>query len=293
VADAKPSEHPVPGTRDVSSAGNHPRRKRPLIPLILAIIGLALLPLAAWLLPGTDQQLAPQQAFVSITSDVPIQTALYQVDNEGPSLSLLIINLQASVYPDPADDHMELKVLLPPGSQFKPCSPNSQCVGNPILLADPSQGPGVQATWQNLGFNHPYEYAEAQITVQGQDFGYATNRTEESVSLPELYINHGSDNFPLSITYWGLPSPQKYDWSSRPPSEETRSYSTWTEEVADGYQSPEMAVGVDHSAQDQESTDTFLAGAIVGVAGAALIGALQEFLHLLTDKPATARRRQR
>jgi hypothetical protein len=326
VADAKPSEHSVPertgptrpragqlsarGTgqqpaqettqssseqnrRGVSSAGNHPRRRRMPIPLILAIIGLALLPLAAWLLPGTDQQLAPQQAFVSITSDVPIQTALYQVDNEGPSLYLLIINLQASVYPDPANDHMELKVLLPPGLQFKPCSsPNSQCIGNPILSADSSQGPGVQATWQNLGFNHPYEYAEAQIMVQGQDFGYATNRTEESVSLPELYINHGSDNFPLSVTYWGLPSPQKYDWSSRPPSEETRSYSIWTEEVAGGYQPPEMAVGVDHSAQDQESTDTFLAGAIVGVAGAALIGALQEFLHLLADEPVTGRRRR-
>jgi hypothetical protein len=122
--------------------------------------------------------------------------------------------------------------------------------------------------------------------IQGQGFGYATNRTEELVELPDVYINH-PENFPLNITYEGLPSPQRYDWSSLPPSVETKSYSEWTEEVVGGYQSPKIAVGIDHSAQDHENTDTFLAGAIVGVAGAALIGALQEFLHLLKDDSTT------
>ena len=57
--------------------------------------------------------------------------------------------------------------------------------------------------------------------------------------------------------------------------------------------SPTFYSGVDLEVQDHNSTLTFLAGALLGIAGGALVGAIQEAVHARKEELATRKQPQR
>jgi hypothetical protein len=277
----------------------HPvqRTRRRSVWIFLAVIGCGLLSLALALLAtsGDDQQPTAPQAFVSIYSFVPLNGLYYTVNRLSASTFLLNISMQTFNRTSSSDSFLTLQVILPPGWKFGSCSSAAaDCVGRPAYTVNPDGTPGMSATWQlNFVASQGSSSVEVQVPVFGRNFGYDVSSSEESVALPSVYADQPSANFPLNVTYQNIPTAQRYDWSSFPPSVETDSYSEWTEEVAGEYQSPRIAVGIDHGAQEQQNNHIFLAGAAVGVGGGALIGALQEALHLWADTSEGSKRRRR
>ena len=117
--------------------------------------------------------------------------------------------------------------------------------------------------------------AEIQVFVRADDLGYAFNEVTAAAAIPRLYyVGPGS---PFLVTeYDRVPSPNRYDWSAFPP---TLSYGTeiaWEEKVTNGAAQGRVSVGVDHANQTKESNNTFIAGALIGLAGGALLSAIQE-----------------
>jgi hypothetical protein len=76
-----------------------------------------------------------------------------------------------------------------------------------------------------------------------------------------------------------------YDWSSHPPATLSNSGAAWTEAVLPGsiYNSGDtagrVASGIDHTGQANHDTKTFITGVLPGLAGGALLSAVQEALH--------------
>jgi hypothetical protein len=80
-----------------------------------------------------------------------------------------------------------------------------------------------------------------------------------------------------------VPSADSYDWSSFPTSSASSNGASWEEQLVNGEASARVAVGINHSAQVNDDHRNFLAGAIIGIAGGALLGAVQEGLHANDD----------
>ena len=276
------------------------RHKRPYISITLAVIGLAILPLAFWVLPSGDQPPTPSAPLVSIGTNAPVNDMTYQVVRKGPSRYLLSVILQTSsvVTPkDSKDNTANVEIFLPRRWEFGPCvGSKSACVGRPAAGVPKGRVPypGTVRVW-HIGF--PYSTTEARLVIfiKGRDFGYTSNSVTENVAMPQVEFSDPV-NLRLSVVYQDLPSLENYDWSSFPPTTETRTYAGWFELIMNGNVQARMATGIDHGAQTRENRDTFLAGALVGIAGSALIGAAQEAIHLWADAsnaPADRRLRVR
>jgi hypothetical protein len=71
-----------------------------------------------------------------------------------------------------------------------------------------------------------------------------------------------------------------YDWSSFPTSELEGSVVRWQEQLAPDDTPERTTVGINYTRQTRDANLNFLAGALVGVAGAAILSAIQETLHI-------------
>jgi hypothetical protein len=101
----------------------------------------------------------------------------------------------------------------------------------------------------------------------------------------EVYFDNGG-SCEVSVVYQNLPNsadPENFDWSAFPVNEEASTYVSWVGQVIDGTEPGRVVVGIDHAVQSRDDFDTFLTGTLVGLAGAALIGALQESLRLWAE----------
>ncbi|MGO8725601.1 MAG: hypothetical protein ACLPN6_25885 [Streptosporangiaceae bacterium] len=264
------------------------KHKKFFVPVILALIGVGILPVALLVFPSDYQPPTPLTSLVSIATNAPVGSMTYEVVSKGDSRYLLTILLQASVAVTSSDNVARVEVYLPYGYKFGSCiGPVSVCAAKTVsgVSAGRERYPGTVRLW-SIGFPSATNEAVLSIFVQGKDFGYSSNDVTETAAMPQVIFNHPI-NFPLSVIYENLAVPENYDWSSFPPSTETGTYVGWLEQLVAGEEPARVAVGVDHGAQSRDDRDTFLAGALVGVAGAALIGAVQEVIHLWTDNSDT------
>jgi hypothetical protein len=92
-----------------------------------------------------------------------------------------------------------------------------------------------------------------------------------------------SSNLKVEIRYY-IPDLTGYDWTGGPeafPVPSGRNYPAsveWIEPLST-LSAPVAVTGTNHSAAEWDSFRTFVVGILVGVAGGALIGAIQEFTH--------------
>jgi hypothetical protein len=128
----------------------------------------------------------------------------------------------------------------------------------------------------------------AQVSFYAGDraFGYSASGVQAVVALPgiEYGDEHSIGSGPvLTASYW-IASANGYDWSAFPPTEESpgpggSDYLLWTEKPTDRSVPGRIAFGVDHNQQSVDDRNTFVAGALIGLGGAAVVAALQELLH--------------
>ena len=83
----------------------------------------------------------------------------------------------------------------------------------------------------------------------------------------------------ILLVAYGVPSAANYDWSSFPTTVADNFVAVWQEDLINGDIPARSAVGVNHAQQKSDENRTFLAGALLGLAGGAIVAATQEALH--------------
>ncbi len=170
----------------------------------------------------------------------------------------------------------EASLTVPQGTRVLSCGHPSKCTGGP---SDPTGTPVV------VDFSAK---GSASVTVAGREVGYDSNGTTAYAQLPLVQMPAGSEVIAeppfVSVTY-EIPNAKSYDWNTGPEPQGVATGSiVWNLTLTVGptvLQSDPVAVGgVDDAAQQRQTLMTFVAGTLLGIAGGALIGALQEAVHV-------------
>jgi len=253
-------------------------------PAALTFIGLAFLAAALWLLPAPGQTPNPASTIVYVDTKIPVNYFKYQVNVKGPgeySINVLLLTSPASVA---AGSTATVDIFIPKGLQFGDCAR----LGFADCQRRPETGgmgglPGVAGEWTIKPSATTGGAYDLSVSVSGNNFGYTNDDVQESVAMPDVVFSNTQVNCELDIVYVALPDSQSYDWSSFPTALNTTSFASWIEQVSNGIAPARIVVGINHAAQERNDRYTFIAGAFVGVAGGALIGALQELMHAWAD----------
>ena len=273
---------PAPGTNGGEAPGPGTRqqwwRKAVLRPIVLGTIGLALLLVSFFLYPRTADVASPAFARLAVSArGIRVAFLEYGVAQVSPGVAeiKISVSLPAGTPGPPAAAPPAFLAVAPPfGTAFRDCHPPacrvqrtatiSSSLWAKRLIFRPEPGSGPTAT--------------ADFFVKAPSFGIASNGISASVAIPEvLYQGLGK---PFLLTLYKLPSASSYDWSASPAAVVTSTTAQWQDDVASGDTPGRSAVGINHAAQTRDDIEIFIAGALLGIAGGAIIAAVQEAMHL-------------
>lgn len=271
-AEGPESDRPTPEPQtDVtpSSAGHRPSRwKRSLKPVVLAVLGLGLFLWALWLYPsGATDTTSPPYTRLGISAAFPLGVIHYNVYQTSPAVAeiQISIGLPGGKLGRPANsEHVQVEVAPPPGIAFRDCRAPACTVSRPYSL------------WsRRLVFGSATEVT-ATFPVKARSFGTAYNSVSASAAIPDvIYQGPGT---PTLLAGYQIPSGGSYDWSSFPTLSAGNGYALWEEPLTNGHTPARVAVGINHARQTSENNETFFAGALLGLAGGAIVSAVQEAL---------------
>jgi hypothetical protein len=196
------------------------------------------------------------------------------------------MSLPAGVIPESCHRSYGDAVATPPPGQCAYTS-NKYHGGFLVLIANAKEdlsGPGR------------YWYVILNLRLKGQE-PWNTNGLTVEAQLPVLKVfttpGIGAIANPLSLTdnpttsvSYRVPDAISYDWSGGPPpnSVSTSAVAEWDEPLQ-SLSVPIAVGGTNSSSASLDSLRTFAAGTLLGVAGGALVGAIQEFTHRKTEAP--------
>jgi hypothetical protein len=267
------SERPPPRTPPPPAGHKRWTLKTMLAPLVLAVLGLAL-SLAAWrLYPDTSEHPTPIYSSLYVTAKFPITDVSYSVTRASPAISRVEVQVYSPANP-PAGKRANVLLSLPPGTFFEDCLASSACR---VFPGHPSV-----AFWvRPLSFRYDPRTgwtATVDFPVKAGMFGMTFNDVEASASIPKItYYGPGK---PFIYVYYPIPLAADYDWSSFPVAVAGSSGAKWEEPLAHGETPARVAVGVNHTAQADDDNKIFIAGALIALAGAAILTAVIEGLHV-------------
>ncbi len=109
-------------------------------------------------------------------------------------------------------------------------------------------------------------------------FGETFDGVNAYAAIPD--ITYRGPGKPYLEAAYHIPSAASYDWSSVPTEEVGRSVAVWEEPIPPGETAALVAVGINHAAQTDDENKTFIAGALVALAGAAILTAVIEAVHV-------------
>jgi hypothetical protein len=267
--------------QDLPSRRGKLPRKKIIIPVVLASLSVLLGIVALLLYPATAQLPAPSYTTMEFQARFGIDALNYRVVQVHPKLAeikiaVLLITTPITVPPALT---ATLTVYPPQGDAFQPC-PHASCSpgqnGNYVwhqrLTFRPGVGPGeVPDT------TAPGTYAFLNLFVKAPDFGVIANGVNAAAALPKLYYN--APDLPNLVTQYHIGSANLYDWSSVPPAYANGTKALWLESPSSGLISPVVATGVNHASSGRNTTLTFIAGTLLGLAGGAMLSAVSEALH--------------
>jgi hypothetical protein len=243
--------------------------------IVLAVISLVLFLVTAGLYPSTTQLPVPLSSTLALQATQPVASITYEVDQISSSVAEMKVTILLPVgAPIPAANTPVVGLVLSPpiGTSFTTC-PAPACK---------SESKGI-SSWKVLLAFSPFTspngtsgIALADFFVRAYGFGGTYNDVNASVVAPAV-IYHGSGT-PTLLTQYDIPDAAKYDWSVFPLEFASPTFATWSEPVTNGQITARVADGTDFANQGKDNYHTFLAGVILGLAGGALLTALQETL---------------
>jgi hypothetical protein len=243
-------------------ARDRSRAMKIITPLVLFGLGVVLLVLAVVLYPSAATEVpgpAPVVPTLVISSRVPIAPIEYRVIPASSGRTKVEILMGQ----DP----------LAPRSRFRTVSVGLITYPGPEVAADATFGHSRSAV------------ATVHFTVHVPNFGMRFNGITASVAIPSIYYT--GPGTPVMEVHYPIPSASSYDWSAFPTTAVSNSLALWTivtTKSDSGGQARastpgQVAIGINHARQAADSNKTFVAGALLGLAGGAILSAVQEALH--------------
>lgn len=255
-------------------------QKKVVRPVILAAIAVVSGLIAWWLYPSRPEVSAPGYTTLQLDSPFSIDAVNYAVYQRPSTAEIVISVLLSASTPPVGRQQAELLVFPPLGVAFGSCPPrlctslqgNSYAWDQPLTFrkaVGPSILPEVSA---------PGVYAFVDLYVNARVFGVTADGVNASAAIPKLIYN--GPGTPNLLTRYNIQAASLYDWSTFPPASATNSHAEWLQQTGGNGVLPDVvAAGINHANQSRDNDLTFLAGALVGVAGGALRSAVQEALH--------------
>jgi hypothetical protein len=258
------------------NARNRWLSKKILRPIVLAAVGVGLFFGALALYSSPGELSAPSFTTIQLQSTFPISIITYDVRQISPSIAEVRIAVQLPpgvIHPPSKAPAPVVWLELPPGTGFKTC-PKDTCFLDPV----------DKEYWSSWTPDFAYEnlssdsgYAWGTFFVKAHNFGYVFNNINASAALPRVDYN-GPGSAALDTRY-NVISADGYDWSAFQPQLINSTQIFWDEPVTGGATAGIVAVGINHANEAKDSNETFFAGALIGLAGGALLAAVQEALH--------------
>jgi len=256
-----------------------------LTPVILATLGLAFA-IGAFVLyssPSAQSTSSPSFTTLELDTSFPIGYIKYTVDQLPSSIAEIKIEVELPVGTSkpPADaSAVRLLFATPSGTDFRTCP--APAAGTAFLTKPFC----VSYSERRYVWEQPLKFttvdsgsgaAFVDLYVKAQSFGVAFNDITAIAVMPEiLYDGSGT---PLLQAQYDIPAASSYDWSAFPPVFVNSSYALWNEQLSGSHTDGKAAVGINHANQANDDNKTFIAGILFGLAGAALLSAVQEALH--------------
>jgi hypothetical protein len=236
-----------------------------ITPLVLFGLGVVLLVLAVVLYPSAATEV-PGPAVVpilSVSSRVPIRSIGYQFIRSSSGTTTVQITMARD-----------------------PTAPASRSRSVAVGLGPFCGPPTVAAGGHDVTFGHSRSaLATTQFSIGVANLGMSFNGITASVAIPGIcYTGPGA---PVVEVIYPIPSAMSYDWSSFPTSAINNSDAAWTIATTSSVSGRQavastpgrVAVGINHARQASDNDKTFVAGALLGLAGGAILSAVQEALH--------------
>ena len=180
-----------------------------------------------------------------------------------------------------AGDEVLVSVNLPQGVRIASCRPPA-CTSFEGAY-----------TWSKELVTEAHGAAYAELLVNDAQFGFTSAGPNGSVAIPA--VNYSGPGRPSLQARYYIPSADRYEWASDPPLYTSPTAAEWSEYIEGGAKPqgalvlPRAAAGLDREKQESRDRATFLAGALIALAGAALIASLQEMLKAPARQFARAR----
>lgn len=242
-----------------------PWRRRILLPLSLGAFIVVPLLLAIRIYPkplASLDNLGPLK--LTITTTATVTQVEYVVSNS---------HMEVFVYAKPTGPKRaspsEAVIQIAPG-WVDPTWPTTLMTGLPATAPAPFAPSPPPLPWDKSP--GPF-VASANFDMGPDERGLAYNGRNASAEIPEVVIPGPRENPGLHVSY-DIPSGSSYDWSPGPP----QTAAEWSSHLTRADTPGQMFFGTDHGREDSDNLHIFVAGALIALAGAAVLAALQEAL---------------
>lgn len=188
----------------------------------------------------------------------------------------------------PASAKNDITVELPTGADFYNCE---ECVNVPPVDYIYGVTSFVMEKLIFTKYSIPGFFSgSARVSLELTPSNVAMNfdGINAYAAIPEVTLT-GQARGALLLAAFHIPSASSYDWSSSPPENVESSEVDWNEFLKTGDTAGRTTVGINHARMANDATLNFLAGALIGLAAAAILSAVQEALHVFTDTSTTTR----
>ena len=225
----------------------------------------------AWMIyphPSDVRQLStPGIVNVIINTKTSNDKILYSITQKA---SITSITLTAFATSKAADGKLEVRLYLPHGSHFRSCNPPS------------CSNEGYFSIYRGT-LTYTKDQAKITLQVNTSTLSDDANGEEAVAVLPNLRYEGGGQ--PSLGIQMALAEANKYDWAPLPASGTNAYGASWDEQLVNGQVGARIVSGTNPTALQKANRRTFEAGLLIGIAGGALIGGIQEALKAGLETP--------
>jgi len=248
------------------------RWRKLLIPLIFFVVAIGLGIFTFSVVYPSAETGIPEPYYSTMTMDTsaPIYSVGVAIEQKTPTTAAVGISIELVHSASARPESGSVLLILPTGITFN-CDPHADCHNYT------SVAPSVEI--ERLRFKSGYAFCA--FFINRHNFSVNFDDINAYAAIPGVILHlkgSGSEN-PLMAVGFHIPAAASYDWSSFP-SRERGSNIDWIEPLVKGETPGRVIDGTNHARQKTDANLTFLAGALIGIAGAALLIGFQEAMHV-------------